>query len=1148
MNRGKRLAVVSSLILVGLVLYAAFPLTARADDSTPPPPTDPAATPAPDSAVDSSGNPVGPSTTDLSALTGAIVVPLDSSGNPVPLATNEAASILTTGDPIWCPSGAAPAAGLGGCTAANTDLASLVTLLSGSQPTQNGIIWITAGSDSSAPAAMNGGALTTWSAHALTVQGGWDGTSAGRIVGTTTLNHDLSITNWGNNLSLNDLIFSGAGATLSTTGNININDVEVKNHAGIGLSLTSLAGLASNVTVSNSNFHNNTSTGLAITSNSVVGNVKLTNVIASSNGGLGANISMPVGAGTVSISASTFNENASTGLNVDLLGNGDVNVSHVTADQNNIGAILQTSHGDINLDNSQFSQNQLDGLQALASGSISADTITVSQNDSLGVLAAAGYLSAGPTGNITINTGTFDNNSNDALVAQAGGSITLAQVTVNNNQSGGSSQAAAMLSAGSSGNISISESAFSNNRNDGLNAQAGGSISLTDVTAEQNQSGAHTGAAANLAAGPSGNIDILRGTFDQNVWDGLRAVAGGSISAHGVEVNNNETGGHTNAGAFLVAGGNVTIDSTSAFNYNSWTGLQASAGSSIGLSDVQANGNTHIGALLQGGTHGNIAVTNGTFSGNGWDGLQALTGGNIVLTNTHADSNGSTGTTYGGAGLVANGDITILPDSSFNDNEWDGLYAATLGNIQLSGVTANGNDHSGVSLAGTYLVTGALGSISIDSSVFDNNYRDGLRAATAGSLTVSSVSASGNQITAGSNAAAFLVASGPIKISYSVFSNNRDDGLHATSSAGITLMQVLAQSNGLAGHLTAGTDLISGGSINVSNSDFSSNKFDGLHATASNSITLDAVKADSNNSSGITNAGTYLVAGGSITIDPTSYNGKGLPVIAGSSFSQNAGVGLMAQAGTTVLMQHVDFIGNGGDGAQITAGSNVTSACDNYDSNGGYGIDATLPGKLALLGDTFAGNVSGDFHLAGGGTSAGPLPGTCGGKEGPYKTPTPKPSYLLGSSPTPAPSAAAALTLNVVNVSEGQALTLDCGSFLGTTLALPNRDQVVIMCPITGSATLKHLTSDTLPSPLASGMTYLSSMDAEVTQGGQPSGTLNGPMKVDFAIPSGQTDTSKLALLRWDGTQWVDLGGAATQTGYIESVTNQTGVFVLVSR
>ncbi len=1157
MNRGKRLAIVSAILLMGLVLYAAFPLAAHADSSTPqPPPPADTSTPAPDGSGGGGSGPApatavavqpiapnvsgssstGSSTTGTTSLSGSSdttasgssvvpagtsVVPLDSSGNPVPLATATAATILGTGDPIWCPSGAAPSAGSNGCTGSYSNLASLVSGLSGaSQPTQNGTIWITNGADSSGGAiAMNGGTLATWATHALTIQGGWDGTNAGHIVGQTSFtNVTLGISNWGNDISLNDLLFDGGGVSVQTSGNINVNDVEVRHATATGLALTNISGLSTTTTnVSNSNFHNNTGAGLTVNS---LTRITLSNVTASSNGTFGALMSTN---GAVTIDEGVFSQNGLNGINVG--SGGDTTVRYATVDSNGqYGAVLVSSSGDINSDHSQFNGNKNDGLLAIAAGSIDLNNIAAQNNDSTSPTGAGAYLQAGTNGDVTIDSGLFTGNSYDGLYATAGNSITLSQVTANNNQSLGFTNAATFLSTIGGGDISIDNSTFSGNGSDGLNATAGGSINLVNVGVNQNQTTNHIQAAANLNA-TNGNITVQNGTFNANRFDALRAQTSStaSIDLSGVTANSNEAGGHLFAAAYLTSG-SVTIGS-SAFDDNKWTGLRVTSAGPIDVGNTTANGNGNIGAKLSAG--GDISSAQSTYSGNAVDGLDANAAGDILLNNVSVVGNEWFGG-IAGANLFAGGDILITNNSAFSGNTLDGLNASANGNISLDAVTANGNNVSGLGVAGTQLTSGMFGNISINNAVFNDNSLDALYAIAGNSLTLSSVTANSNQKISSSKAGTWLSASGPVTITNGTFDTNNQDGLWVEAIGGVTLRGVAADRNEAGGTGIAGARLNAQGPINISDSSFSNNKWDGLDAVTTDSITLKNVTANGNNFSGVTKAGTYLEAGGDVTIDP-------------SSFSYNKNIGLAILAGGNVSTSGLQINNNGSDGVDLTAGLNANSLCDSFVGNSGTGLDAFLPGTLGLTGDFFQGNATA-YSLGGGGT-VGIGESTC--EKTKYKTPTPKPQYNLG--PTAAATPKAAPQLNVLNVTDGQTVNLDCTNYSGTTLALSNRDQIVLLCPITGQGVLKHVSVDTLPAKLDTSLTYQSAMDAEVTQNGQALQTLSGPMKVDFVIPSGASGTTKLSIMHWDGTQYVDVGGTATPDGFIETITNQTGTFVLVS-
>ncbi len=136
----------------------------------------------------------------------------------------------------------------------------------------------------------------------------------------------------------------------------------------------------------------------------------------------------------------------------------------------------------------------------------------------------------------------------------------------------------------------------------------------------------------------------------------------------------------------------------------------------------------------------------------------------------------------------------------------------------------------------------------------------------------------------------------------------------------------------------------------------------------------------------------------------------------------------------------------------------------------------------------------------------------------------------------------------MINVPEsgGQGNPLSCTQYVGTELVLPNGDHVLLPCPIGStpgtSGSLHGLSSGNLPGTLDSEFSFVSSFDAEVNPG-----LTGGMMAVSFKIPSGKQG-STFAILHWDGTKWVNLGGSATPPGYFSVSTNLTGDFVLVTQ
>jgi hypothetical protein len=278
MHHRASLRALGSAVLFALLLSALHPQPAWADEDTPPP-ADPTATetapppeesgaappaasgvpagdpvtsppPSPDvappaaealpleaPASDASGEPAldpAPTPADLLAQVpdGTTVAVVDAQGAAVPLVSEQAAEILATGDPIWCPTGVLP--GGAGCT---VNYASLSELVAAGPPPGNGVIWIQGGVDTSAGGVTIDG-NTNWStakAFALTLQGGWNGplTTTVNIANPSEFHTPLSIIHWNAAVTLNDLLITGApgpdpALNVDTTGKVTVTRVKVR--------------------------------------------------------------------------------------------------------------------------------------------------------------------------------------------------------------------------------------------------------------------------------------------------------------------------------------------------------------------------------------------------------------------------------------------------------------------------------------------------------------------------------------------------------------------------------------------------------------------------------------------------------------------------------------------------------------------------------------------------------------------------------------------------------------------------------------------------------------------------------------------------------------------------------------------------------
>ena len=216
----------------------------------------------------------------------------------------------------------------------------------------------------------------------------------------------------------------------------------------------------------------------------------------------------------------------------------------------------------------------------------------------------------------------------------------------------------------------------------------------------------------------------------------------------------------------------------------------------------------------------------------------------------------------------------------------------------------------------------------------------------------------------------------------------------------------------------------------------------------------------------------------------------------------------------------------------ISSDGDVNINCSTFNNNVGIGLEADTPNTstITLTGVTLDGNTTAEDIPNGTVVS---IPGKCG-SGGKGTTP------IVSGPIIPVTGG----SLNIINIPDnsGQSNALDCTDYSGTELVLPNGDHVLLPCPIGNNAALTHVANNKLPGTLDSKFTFISAMDLQVT----PS-PLNGTAMVSFTIPTGKAGAN-LAILHWDGTKWVNLGGSINPSGFFSVDTNLTGDFVLVTQ
>ncbi len=864
-HRNNRLSVMLFTVLLVLAMSALRTVPVFADDGTPPPPPAPAG----------SGSQTSATTTNISTIlsnaasTGTEVVVVNDRGHKVSLASQEAAKVVATSDPIWCPTGITP-----GGASCSSSFTSLSLLVSGFVPTGNGVIWIQQGADPSATAIVIDGTPVTgnWKTAAgfsLTLQGGWNGTSGSTTTNSatpSTFGVPLSIVNWNNDVTLNDIEIKNisttgpAALTITTTKNITLNRVHVHDNSGInrlGASLNNTINSGTgNVTVTSSEFDANYGDNLDVVSN---GTITLTNVIAlGSTHGSGAVLDNHLAATPKSVTVTgdnsyltlawinsgagdfvnSFNNNYNDGLQVSSMG--AITLMNITANHNgassgahSYGAEVTNNYSFATLGVTLtglniFNENYKDGLFITSRGPVTASNLTADSNGSSGSGVEIDNHNAVTAQPVTLTgTNEFKSNNQSGLSILSNGLITLNNLVADKNLGsatpcpGNPSNPALSTCSGvylynsyatySSGVTIAGSNEFNNNTNYGLLIHSNGVVSLANLTANQDGISSGSGYAVyvdnSTAAAPKAVTLSGTNSMDSN-RKGLYISSKGAITVNALSVTETSL----SDGAYLKNDnpggvGGVTLTGINTFNNNyNGNGLIVTSFGAISLSSVTAQSN----------------------------GYSSIFGAGINLDN-HAST------------LATPAGVTLSGTNLANSNGEDGVYIQTKGAVTISNLTASSNGDaavaghdSGLNVVNTF---GTAGVNLTGTNTFNNNYFNGLWVTSKGPIILSNVNAYSNAH--GNGADLVNTASGslsPQKVTITGtnnFNSNNSDDLVIQTYGAISLSNVTANwsANGSGAVLDNSTGTIAESVTLTGTNYFDYNHVDGLDATSLGQIT-----------------------------------------------------------------------------------------------------------------------------------------------------------------------------------------------------------------------------------------------------------------------------------------------------------------------
>ncbi|MFN8410894.1 MAG: hypothetical protein U0Z26_00765 [Anaerolineales bacterium] len=974
MKQYKKLMQAITVVTV-LALSAMIAMPALADDETPPPSSDVSAV---DSQTGNVATEIAQSvSTTVTPEVAVVSVPSSEASNQ--LLSSDEVTAINSNDPIWCPTGVAPSPGNNGCTTTqltftNSGLISLIA-----DKTVSGTIWIrndyqgTSLNEVPSGVILNGasvglGGLGSTSNYALTIKGGWTGTTAGTINSNdpSEFNVQLSIINWNSVVTLSDVLIknvaigssNGAALEIQSTQSVFLNNVQVESSTGSGVDGAYINNNSSaavgNVSITNSSFNNNNGSGLIVISDGVI---SLKDVNANGNlGGDGislTNTASLINSGVSLTGATVAAGNGGKGLIVqskgsitinNLVANGNTGLG---ADLDNSGAGLAAKAVTIVGVSNQFKYNTNGGLKITSAGAVTLSNITATNNSGSNQGVKVINLTSPVNSPVTISgTNIFNNNVGGGLYVQSTGIITTFNLTAKDNgsvgvflQNNGVLDAKPVIVNVNGVNL------FASNAGNGLQVLSKGVITVSNLTSSSNTGG--MGALLNnLNSALPQNLTLLgTTTVNDNSDNGLSVLTNGVVLLGNIVANSNVNYGVKidNATGSTLATSVTLSGKSNSFNDNTGDGLYILSKGAITLNNIQANGNTNLGVYLDNaqGSPVNGVTINGTssFSNNYGTGLEIQTKGNILIANFTADNNNTNEGASGlyldnyqlgaGTGNVTLGTLLANWSNSASGNYDSGIEIYSRGLVTLYNITTNNNGNvAGVTPYGYGLyidnstAASAKSVILNGSNKFDANYNAGLYILTNGFVTLNKVYADSN-----GDEGVYIdnrtLPATPQNVSifgYGTYLNNGLSGLYVQSYGAVLLTNTYAESNSQYGVFVDnfnGDAIIRKGVTANGTIQAFTNGLDGIKIHSLGAILLNNLESSGN------------TGGDGVNLDNYENGTTSGITITGHAWANYnvSGNGISLTTLGSVLIYNLDVNGNGAYGACIDNMGGTSTSC-----------------------------------------------------------------------------------------------------------------------------------------------------------------------------------------------------------------------------
>lgn len=592
------------------------------------------------------------------------------------------------------------------------------------------------------------------------------------------------------------------GVYVLTSGIVKLSGLEANNNSGgNGITIQNQTSTtARSVTVNNVTASENANNGLYILS---AGSVVLKGIETLNNTADGIYVENTYNDSTKSVTiksagkGSTSVTSSGNANGMDIITNGTINITSVDISGNiGYGATLNNETGDgksVVLRDAAFDDNGTLGVTIVTTGTITWKAGSASGNQS-GNGASLDNTSATSNKAVYVSGADFDGNSSSGLVVNSLGNITLNLVGADSNDDGSGVILDNCQYNDTSGVCEGSgwiyvrgtdgEDDFNSNSQNGLVADSANTITLMNVGANYNGSigidldNEYSGITAGISV--KTNSKKYHTDITNNGSDGLYLRTNGAIYLANLNASNNGDNGidADNSNGTLEKSATLLRILTSS---NTSDGVKLVTKGEIVVNDGQAYDNGGNGFNLDNsGASSSQNVSVGRFIADGQlsgSGLYITTIGDVALNNIVATNNSNGVYVYGLDGV--DNQLTLKNskgENIFSDNSGDGLAVYMQGDVNLIGVTAEGNDGNGV-------VVQTSGTLKVTKGYLYRNTGSGLTATANLGATINSVQSFFNGSTSDGDGLNLTVDDGStVKLIRSYFVGNYGDGIEISGN------------------------------------------------------------------------------------------------------------------------------------------------------------------------------------------------------------------------------------------------------------------------------------------------------------------------------------------------------------------------------